>query len=372
MTECKQAAEHSYRTTTNSGNRGRANYTLPGGASLFVTADTSNNVAVHSFIPDATTGVSSIAFANESAGVLADFITIFAAAEYVGFQASETVLRLCVQTYSTEVINGIANTNVTAWNTNFDLPSDIQDIGATGPDGVNYTLSSLSNEVLVPTLTSLLNGTYAIVQPDGGGGSLSLAMQAIASNIYNPPYDIAGINILAGNIATSMTNQYVEYSSLYLHNLGEQPITSTSLRLSNGTVSPALGLAKQETTHVHVEWPWLSLMIISICFTLLFLILVILKTRAARVLVWKSSAIAPFFIMPGNASTPESTEGLGRVSAAEEKARTMECELVGRDEGWVLQRVGMGNGKMGYEFAGETRYRGRGEHVELHSLSGRE
>lgn len=113
------------------------------------------------------------------------------------------------------------------------------------------------------------------------------------------------------------------------------------MRTIDGFYTPAIGTAYSSQTVIRVRWPWLSFLGGSICLTLVFLLLVMLQTRRARVRVWKSSAIAPFF-----ASHSASGEdfgvagGLSDVWAMEKAAREVRVALVGDRDRWTFRRSG--------------------------------
>lgn len=187
------------------------NYTVPGGATLTWGEDTVKTVAVVSMMPGGLSNQASAVFSQETPGVLADFVTIFqpnAADDGYQVKACETMLRLCIQTYATQVTSGIATTNVLSWSTDF-VQDDSEGNIFTSHDDQKYTLGSEGYMVLAPALSSLFQGDYGIFQGNARDEVLttSLPVQAIAESIYNPPYDIAGINQVAQNIATSLTNQ---------------------------------------------------------------------------------------------------------------------------------------------------------------------
>lgn len=207
-----------------SGDYDTCNYTLPGGALMIKDATEMRNVGMFHTSEFGTYDlrgnlltrpINSTAFADEKPFVLIDFYTIWNPSNANNsrlMHASETILRVCVQVFNTTVSKGEANTSVTQWYTNFtNVAADPQlpesGLWATLPDGQKFRFGAAPYYMLVNSLRKQLNGTFGTSVTGGGGNYPTSGMQGIVTSIYNPPYDRAAIDLVATNLAMSMTNQ---------------------------------------------------------------------------------------------------------------------------------------------------------------------
>jgi hypothetical protein len=190
-------------------------FALPGGAVLIQGYTEARNVGIFPVIKYFNKLIS-VAFANEPDGILIDFYTIlnpFHNSDTHVMQASETILQLCVQTINTTVSEGTATSLSTQWYTNFTnmlsyAPSDPRSgQWAMLPDGQKFRMGASASGTLSASLRLLMNGTFARSVTGGGGHYQGSGMQGIVSNIYNPPYDLDAVNLMASNLAMSLTNQ---------------------------------------------------------------------------------------------------------------------------------------------------------------------
>lgn len=219
------------------------NAALPNGAYLKAGEVVMNITAS----PDVIDGFSvspvnhSLAFANEPNAAyttINNYFVIWQNKDSQGqgdFGAIEVLIYWCVNTYSTQVQAGIPSTNITAssvnvgsGNASITLPDDdgtnrtYQQYGgvALNPanSSTNYTVDGPANAALTSYMANTFRGTYT---PGLDGGYTTDAAQALVSALIEQPsllratgqaaddLQLAGVQNLTQNIATSMTNKYV-------------------------------------------------------------------------------------------------------------------------------------------------------------------
>ncbi|KUJ09624.1 uncharacterized protein LY89DRAFT_657053, partial [Mollisia scopiformis] len=281
------------------------NVTLPNGAFLQA-GEMAMNITTAPNV-DNSSSVSpvngSLAFANEPNAAyttISDHYVIWqntAGQGQADFGAMEILLYWCVNTYSTQVTAGISSTsisstsvNIASTNTSLTLPDSNSANGtfqqwgelAMNPSNSsdNYTVDGSANAALAAYMGTTFRGTYEIGL---GGGYTTDAAQVLVSALFGEPglagargqvaddMQLSGVQNLTQNIATGMTNNIRD------RQFAGQAATGTSWVLE---------------TYVHVSWPWISFLIVLLVSSFAFLLATIVKTRAVKVDVMRSSALA--------------------------------------------------------------------------------
>jgi hypothetical protein len=93
-------------------------------------------------------------------------------------------------------------------------------------------------------------------------------------------------------------------------------------------------------TSVSVKYQWLTLPIVHILLTLLFLIATMLKNGQHGVQVWKSSALP--VLMGMGRDTKEKLGDMKSAGQMEAKAKRFEVRMKKGDEGWSMDFEGLG------------------------------
>lgn len=103
------------------------------------------------------------------------------------------------------------------------------------------------------------------------------------------------------------------------------------------------GVAYRQQTMVKVRWEWLSLLIIQIGLTLLFVVAVMIQTARLGMDVVKSSNTAELFAFQGmhengaGSNLAQETDGLKYRGIKTELSPTLSGQLVQGEHGWKLK-----------------------------------
>lgn len=134
------------------------------------------------------------------------------------------------------------------------------------------------------------------------------------------------------------TEVQTEVFTAALYNSGNVTGTTSSMaeamtyRLMQGPNSTMLyGNVTEAKTYIHVQWPWLSLSFVLVVFSVVFLLVTMLVTRAAQQLAWKSS-LAPLLYADSRLSPTAS--GLGRSWTTEQRATRVDTIRLGLGKDW--------------------------------------
>lgn len=202
---------------------GSCNATLPNGVSLIDTHSTAFATwAIRSTGPRMlnaneqdfnSRNISSEAFTDIEGISVADFFVLWqalnASGDPIGIRAVEVNLRYCVLTLASSVVNGQSMTKVVDWYTNFELDGnpDFGVLAATPPGSDRFTVTQPLMSSLFNYMSYQFTGTWT-VSPDGSnGGFPTIGIKAVISAVNYPPYNTAGLAMLANNMAISLTNK---------------------------------------------------------------------------------------------------------------------------------------------------------------------
>jgi len=107
------------------------------------------------------------------------------------------------------------------------------------------------------------------------------------------------------------------------------------MRLANGSIELAQGVAQAAQTFVQVQWLWLAFVSIAVLLTILFLLCVMLYARRVGLPVWKASALAAFFLARGN----NFYDGAHTTGSMTKQAERTAIRIIASDERWMVQRL---------------------------------
>lgn len=289
------------------------------------------------------------------------------------FGAIEILLRWCVNTYNSSTVAGTPTTSIastsnsvlTANGTTLQLVNGTwSNSSGTGwemynqtrygqlvlpssnsADKSNYTVDGAANYALTGFMKSVFKGTY--ITGFGSTYSTDTAM-SLSNALWNAPYtantsgtltesdqdkmQLEGVRSATNNIAVSMTNKFV-LPSLLPH------LTNTpSLRTRPFWGSPSTGTPYNLQSYVHVQWGWLTFLLVLLASSFAFLLATIIKSKRANVDIIRSSALAA---MCGLSEESKGFMGPIELNGREgtlEKAGNLRVRLVGREK----RGVGMG------------------------------
>jgi len=194
--------------------------------------------------------------------------------------ALKITLSLCLKTYSTTVTNGRTTTTIT--NTQRALEFSEKPLSqapkptfvrsTTDTDGMEYWMESFTAAAFNDFLAiATFYGTYSngsARNPNIGRGGDSDAARAFGDIFYNkaPSDHVAAIRPLLANLETSMSN---------------------AIRTTSDIPYKALGTATYNEVFISVNFWWLTVPMLSIVLSLVFLVLVMRETKRREVPVWK-------------------------------------------------------------------------------------
>jgi len=258
--------------------------------------------------------------------------------------ALQITLSLCLKTYNTTVTNGRTTTTIANTpralefheKTLSQAPNPTTVISTTDTDGMEYWMESLTANAFNSFLAiatfygTYINGTPS--HPNVDHDATSDAARAFGDIFYNnaPSDHVAAIRPLLANLETSMSN---------------------AMRNTSIIPSKALGTATYDEVFISVDFRWLTVPILSIILSLLFLVLVMVETRRKEVPVWKDEldkallAVEPEtrarmegLMGASNGGAGSGERQMGEVPVVVEKEGKRGWWLRGPDEEWWASR----------------------------------
>ncbi|KAL7928955.1 hypothetical protein V8C35DRAFT_207509 [Trichoderma chlorosporum] len=315
-------------------------YTLPNGFGLTGIQPGDMDNKVHFFITNGmlnvTTNITpedwtSVAFSHNGS-VLLDVFAVAAAPGTIPEQPDQTIsseqmtggiyaapvafeclLQFCVRNMSAIFVNGtLHETVISAWtNETQGLLPQYEHYVLRPPHSEEFSVLGLSKDSTALWLTSLLNGS--------------------ASASLTDSLDVGASSDLTRIIQTAMNKSETGFPDL-MDNLANS--LSLSLRTTSYQPSPTRGEAFAPVSHAVVTWEWLILPAFELVASLVFLVMVILRTRKAGLTPWTDNILAVFYHgfdqRPVLQSTDESE------TALEEEAHGLLVQFQANEEGGRL------------------------------------
>lgn len=181
-----------------------------------------------------------------------------------------------------------------------------EDVIILGDNGSVYNVSSLVHENIVTIFDDIFPSTYTVTNSTDMDKAILRFKQYRTSGyisrdgFYNP--------FLYRNITTHLDNLATDFSNI--------------IRSSKGSIEMVPGMAFDLIRVVEVRWPWLSLPLGLLIFTLIFLVATIIRSSSQQdVGVWKTSAIAALLYgLPDDVR--EKITSKGDQGATQAKAKT--------------------------------------------------
>ena len=216
----------------------------------------------------------SVAFpGNRSEMSLLDLFVLVGPANYTsGVEtaafASECLLDVCLQSYSASEVNGTFREEPKGAPQLLSRPLGSSYPFSSGNFSFDYNTFNLLSTYLSETFYGLvkesdsLNGTVAFQEPIPQ--ALFLAMNSTTHSL----------DTLMGNVAKSMTR---------------------NMRTRSDAGPLVAGNAASNHTFVYIEWGWISLPVAVLFAVLVFLLIVIMQTRARQFPQWKDSSLTTLF-----------------------------------------------------------------------------
>ncbi|PNP44147.1 hypothetical protein TGAMA5MH_04434 [Trichoderma gamsii] len=194
---------------------------------------------------------------------------------YAAPVAYECLLQFCVRTMNATFVNGTLHETVLSTWTNETqgiVPETRHYVLRPPGSSDEFKASSASRDAMIPWLNSLLVGS------------------AYSSNL--DAFDSGSSSDLIRMVRTAMNTSETGFPDL-MDNLAHS--MSLSLRSAAYQPSPTNGLAFSPVSHAVVTWEWLILPAFELIASLVFLVLVTLRTRKAGLVPWTNNILAIFY-----------------------------------------------------------------------------
>lgn len=234
--------------------------------------------------------------------------------------------------------------------------------GGGGPAGyyIDTWTALLSSALLSATAedATLLDQRKGLVLTSGGGVGQAFAT-ALFGDLLRPGYPTpreqadAVANITA-NMARAMTNllrtgdtgrSVPRGGGVSRSNNGDSTTGVAATDWAVQATHSVLGTTLVPQTFVAVRWAWVVLLAGQLALSSVFLLAVVSQSRAARVQVLKSSALASLVALDGGARSYLGAGGVYDFGAVEERAKGLKVRLVRGGSGvvlWLARWVGRG------------------------------
>jgi hypothetical protein len=236
---------------------------------------------------------------------------------YAAPVAYECMLQYCVRTMNATFINGTLHENVVSTWTNETqgiVPDNGHYVLRPPNSSVEFRALGVTRDAMIPWLNSLLVGSAYSSNLDELTYSASSDLMRVARIAMNASE--TGFQDLMDNLANSM---------------------SLSLRTASYQPAPTHGDAFSPVSHAVVTWEWLILPAFELIASLVFLVLVMLKTRKSGLIPWTNSILAIFY--HGFDQRPSMSGVDDTESALEEESHGLLVQFQPREEGGRLAIV---------------------------------
>lgn len=233
---------------------------------------------------------------------------------YAAPVAYECLLQFCVRNMNATFINGtLRETVVSTWTNETQglIPNYGHYVLRPPNSSEEFRILGDSKDATVEWLDSLLIGNAHSAMVDSFDAAYSSDLMRMVRTAMNNSE--TGFQDLMDNLANSM--------SLSLRSAAYQP-------------APTHGDAFSPVSHAVVTWEWLILPAFELIASLVFLVLVILRTRKARLTPWTNNILAVFY--HGFNQRPSMSSADDSESALEKESHGLLVQFQAREEGGRL------------------------------------
>lgn len=316
----------------------QVNYTLPNGFSMpnFELAPSSSGADggfLHLLSMDTTSpyNYTSVAYGTNGS-LLLDF---FGIAE--GGQAFECILQWCVRGYRSRITNGqLVEAPLYEWSDNSAAARGVQEGGSQVPlllsrpgDNNEFYVGWAQLSPVAVTLANLFTGSYIQLNAGLNGWGSSDSMTALAG-IMGLERSVGDQNAVpsSGN-GTNLTALFTVVDAL-------ANCLSVAIRNNPDTGFMANGASWSNETMVRVDWAWLALPFSLVLASLVFLMCVILDTRAATrgmPLAPLKTDILPVLLWGIDEDARGALQRAAKTTSLAKASKRMQMELLEKTEG---------------------------------------
>ncbi|OHW92373.1 DUF3176 domain-containing protein [Colletotrichum incanum] len=247
--------------------------------------------------------------------------------------ARQCTLQACVQTLNSSIINGELKETIVHTRTNDTVAT------ATQESLEPIYISGESNEESYPIDMKVMMGMRSWFSDLFRNGSASRNEEVINKNITTPDNVIVNLTVGISSGETFFDTDIVQafYWNYYEYSTGIDMLmddlatsVTVSFRSFNGT--NVTGIAHTIESYIHVEWSFLTVPLLTILLTILFLSAVIYQTYRHKANLWKSSVLATL-IHGLDRSAKERLEDLNSLREQQKEAKTVKVQLSEGDGG---------------------------------------
>lgn len=233
--------------------------------------------------------------------------------------ALECAMWYCVNEYTVSVTDGVVNQSTrSSWRNDSALPSQSSDLEYSPPDFFANDAKG-NNSFTVSNLAAMALNSFMSESFTGSGG-LNESGSAFSSDVMQALYNTQSLAVRIENLATSMTNNIRQHDC--------------------GGSDPAVGIAWETSTYVHVRWAWFAFPVALVVLSLVLLLGTIIETSNRDVMIWKSNSLATLFHGRGLKLDPSDHTTLNKLSEMAQKAKNVKVELTQTSEGdWKLVQM---------------------------------
>lgn len=250
--------------------------------------------------------------------------------------ARQCTLQYCTQTFNASVTNGTLTESVSSTGLNTTVLSTANSTTDTpavikAPDGTSYIVTEAAmlgtqswfsslfadGRATRANMSAHLDDTSVIVNLTVGISSGTTYFDNdVVQTFYWDYYEYAsGLDKAMSDLATSMTVAFRSFG-------GDEMINGTEWSME---------------TYVHVRWAWISLPLVVLALTIVFLVVVIWENHRCGTDLWKSSAIALLF--HGLDTDTEKHFTADSLNDIKKEAKDVKVQLEVDDDGRMLLRM---------------------------------
>lgn len=242
--------------------------------------------------------------------------------------ALQCSLSACIQTMNTTVTNGQLTENVLG---NFTNGTVVDINGANKSAPVSLTSPS-TNETFIISMEAklaMVSWFSTIFQTGSASRSVEATTQTISDGnvIVNLTVGVSsGETFFDTDVVTAFYWNYYEYPGGIQLLMRDLAISMTVAMRSFMGVAPHAGLAHSWESFVYVRWAFITLPIVVVVLTALFLGLTVWRTQRTGTRLWKSSALA--VLLHGlDSDTRERIGGGGSLNDKKKRAEKLRVQL---------------------------------------------
>ncbi|KAK2056872.1 hypothetical protein LY76DRAFT_547640 [Colletotrichum caudatum] len=250
--------------------------------------------------------------------------------------ARQCTLQACVQTLNSSIVNGELKETIVHTKTNDTVAT------ATQESLEPIYIPGGSGKDLYPIDMKVMMGMRSWFSDLFRTGSASRNEEVISKNITTP--DNVIVNLTVGissgeiffdtDIVQAFYWNYYEYPGgidMLMNDLATS--VTISFRSFNGT--NVTGIAHTVESYIHVEWGFLTVPLLTVLLTIIFLSGAIYQTRSHKAKLWKSSVLATL-VHGLDRNARERLEDLGGLREQQNAAKSVNVQLDEGDEGLLV------------------------------------